>query len=170
MSVRHFRPPYLPSILAVLLSCTAPPTASAQDSTYAIRPRLLLDLPLIDAPYLGHAATMAANKRLGITDGNNAAPGAGDLLRGYESPSMQQALAITKDLHATNYYFTNKLWNGTDQAHDQKALPAEPCGGECAGRPGGLPAGLPAHGVRARLDARGVPPQRHHLARHRHLR
>ncbi|MBS1583293.1 MAG: hypothetical protein JST66_13925 [Bacteroidetes bacterium] len=102
-----------------LLACStalsigvAPFAARAQDSTYAITPRLLLDLPLIDAPYVWHAAVMAANKRLGITDGTSATPAAADLLRGYESPSMQQALAVTKDLHAMDHYLTNKLWNG----------------------------------------------------------
>lgn len=99
-------------ILCTLLLGTAPIAMRAQDSSYTITPRLLLDLPLIDAPYGWHAAQMAANKRLGITDGANGSVNAGDLLRGYESPSMQQALAVTKDLHATNYYFSNKLWNG----------------------------------------------------------
>ena len=95
----------------VLLIGMAPFMAPAQDSTFTITPRLLLDLPLIDAPYAWHAAQMTANKRAGITDGTHAAMQSGDLLRGYENPSMQQALAVTKDLHATNYYFTNRLWN-----------------------------------------------------------
>ncbi|MBL7986004.1 MAG: hypothetical protein JNM91_13450, partial [Flavobacteriales bacterium] len=89
-----------------------PFAAKAQDSTCTITPRLLLDLPLIDAPFVWHAAQMNANKRMGLTDGTNARLNASDLLNGYENPSMQQALAVTKDLHATNYYFTNKLWNG----------------------------------------------------------
>jgi len=89
-----------------------PGPTRAQDSSYTITPRLLLDLPLIDAPFGWHAAQMAANKRMGFTDGANGTVQAGDLLRGYENPSMQQALAVTKDLHATNYYLTNKLWNG----------------------------------------------------------
>lgn len=92
--------------------CLLPDPTRAQDSSYTITPRLLLDLPLIDAPFGWHAAQMAANKRMGFTDGANGTVQAGDLLRGYENPSMQQALAVTKDLHATNYYLTNKLWNG----------------------------------------------------------
>ncbi|HEY0977671.1 MAG TPA: hypothetical protein VGE21_09385 [Flavobacteriales bacterium] len=96
---------------ALLVFGLMPFLSNAQDSTFTIVPRLLLDLPLIDAPYAWHAATMSANKRLGTTDGTNAAPGAGDLLRGYENPSMQQALTVTKGLHATNYYLTNTLWN-----------------------------------------------------------
>ena len=86
-------------------------TTRAQDSTYAINERLLIDLPLFDAPYAQAAANMAYNKRLGLASGGSTSPTFGDWLSGYESPSMQQALAITKDLHATNYYFTNKLWN-----------------------------------------------------------
>ena len=107
-------------LLCALLIGLAPARSRAQDSSYTITPRLLLDFPLIDAPYAWHAAQMAANKRAGITDGSNATIQAGDLLRGYESPSMQQALAVTKDLHATNYYFTNKLWNGLLKPTDRK--------------------------------------------------
>lgn len=107
-------------ILCALLAWIAPQWTQAQDSTYAIRPRLLLDLPLIDAPYAWHAAQMAANKRAGLSGGTEATVNAGDLLRGYESPSMQQALAVTKDLHATNYYFTNKLWNGLIEPTNRK--------------------------------------------------
>ncbi len=100
------------TLFTVLALCLLPRISRAQDSTCTITPRLLLDLPLIDAPYMWYAGQMAANKRMNITDGSDATMNAGDLLRGYESPSMQQALAVTKDLHATNYYFTNKLWNG----------------------------------------------------------
>lgn len=108
------------TLFTVLALCLLPRISRAQDSTYTIRPRLMLDLPLIDAPYAWHAAQMAANKRMDITDGSDATMHAGDLLRGYESPSMQQALAVTKDLHATNYYFTNKLWNGLLKPTDRK--------------------------------------------------
>jgi len=114
--------PLLTTLFAILALGLLPCISRAQDSTYAIRPRLLLDLPLVDAPYVWHAAQMAANKRMNITDGTNATVQAGDLLRGYESPSMQQALAVTKDLHATNYYFTNKLWNGLLKPTDRKRL------------------------------------------------
>lgn len=102
----------LTTLFAILALCLLPRISRAQDSSYTIMPRLLLDFPLIDAPYGWQAAQMAANKRAGITDGANATRNAGDLLRGYENLSMQQALAVTKDLHATNYYLTNKLWNG----------------------------------------------------------
>lgn len=110
----------LTTLFAILALCLLPRISRAQDSTYAIRPRLLLDLPLIDAPYVWYAGQMAANKRMGLTDGSDATMNAGDLLRGYESPSMQQALAVTKDLHGTNYYFTNKLWNGLLKPTDRK--------------------------------------------------
>lgn len=115
--MRSFITPFYTALLLLLL----PFVAKAQDSTYTIKPRLLLDLPLIDAPFVWHAAQMSANKRMGLTDGTNATPNAGDLLRGYENPSMQQALAVTKNLHATNYYFTNKLWNGIIRPKDRKS-------------------------------------------------
>lgn len=108
------------TLIIVLALCLLPRISRAQDSTCTITPRLLLDLPLIDAPYMWYAGQMAANKRMDITDGSDATMNAGDLLRGYESPSMQQALAVTKDLHATNYYFTNKLWNGLLKPTDRK--------------------------------------------------
>ena len=106
----------------LLALCLVPRITRAQDSTYTITPRLLLDLPLVDAPYGWKAAQMSANKRMGLADGTNATMNVGDLLRGYENPSMQQALAVTKDLHATNYYFTNKLWNGIIKPKDQKSF------------------------------------------------
>ncbi len=84
---------------------------NAQDSTWVVHERLLLDVPLLDLPYASYAADMAYNKRLGLVSGGSTDPTAADWFRGYESPSMQQSLAITKDLHATNYYYTNKLWN-----------------------------------------------------------
>lgn len=77
------------------------------EKKYTINERLILDLPLLDVPYARYAAEMAYNKRIG----QPAQPNANDWLRGYESPSMPQVLAITKDLHAANYYFQNKLWN-----------------------------------------------------------
>lgn len=98
-------------VFAFLLGLVCPMASAAQDSTFMVNERLVLDLPLIDAPYSLFAAEMAYNKRNGLAADGSAAPGLGDWLNGYESPSMQQALAVTKDLHSTNYYFTNKLWN-----------------------------------------------------------
>lgn len=86
-------------------------TSRAQDTAFAVNERLVLDLPLLEAPYSLFAAEMAHNKRLGLASGGSAAPEFRDWINGYESPSMRQALAVTKDLHSTNYYFTNKLWN-----------------------------------------------------------
>ena len=102
---------HLPLLSAVLWLFGTSLNMRAQDSARVINERLLLDLPLIDAPYAQSAARMACNKRLGIASDGSTSPTAIDWLRGYESLSMQQALAITKDLHSTNYYFTNKLWN-----------------------------------------------------------
>lgn len=82
----------------------------AQDSL-RFQPKLLLDFPVLELPHLNLAADMAYNKRIGNLSGGAASPTAGDYLRSYESVSMQQALAITKNVNATNYYFTNKLWN-----------------------------------------------------------
>lgn len=73
--------------------------------------RWLLDLPLIDLAYLSHAAETAAYKRLGYAADGSIQPKPGDYFRSYESLSMQQALAVTKDLHGTNYYLQNRLWD-----------------------------------------------------------
>ncbi len=110
----------LHALCAVLAICGASLKASAQDSTYVINERLLIDLPLIDAPYAQAGANMAYNKRLGLASDGSTSPTFGDWLSGYESPSMQQALAITKDLHSTNYYFTNKLWNKVIKPKNRK--------------------------------------------------
>jgi hypothetical protein len=84
---------------------------SAQDSIIKYKPRLMLELPLLDFPHMNKAAGMAYNKKLNRISGNTTTPNAGDYLRSYESLSIQQALAVTKNLHATNYYFNKKLWN-----------------------------------------------------------
>ena len=82
----------------------------AQDSSL-FHPKLILDFPLLEVPHLSKAAGMAYNKRLGNLAGGKLAPNIQDYTNSYESFSMQQALAITKNLHATNYYFNNKVWN-----------------------------------------------------------
>jgi hypothetical protein len=83
----------------------------AQDSSRIIQPRLLLDFPVLEFPHMNYAAGMSFNKRNQLASGGTVQPSFGDFIRGYESPSMQQALAVTKNLHATNYYFNNRLWN-----------------------------------------------------------
>ncbi len=97
-------------ILLIFSSCLAA-NISAQDGIIKYKPRLILELPLLDFPHMNKAAGMAYNKRLDKISGSTVSPNAGDYLRSYESLSMQQALAVTKSLHATNYYFNNKMWN-----------------------------------------------------------
>lgn len=97
---------YITTLILLLLSSTA----QAQDSS-RFTPRLILDLPVLEWPHLSKAAGMAYNKRLDKIAGNRTSPGVGDYFRSYENLSMQQALSVTKNLHATNYYFNNKLWN-----------------------------------------------------------
>lgn len=96
-------------LFMILTFCTVMNIA-AQDSI-RYQPRLILDFPLLELPHLSKAAGMAYNKRTNTLSGGNTSPGTRDYLRSYESLSMQQALAVTKNLHATNYYFNNKLWN-----------------------------------------------------------
>lgn len=98
------------ALLTMLLFLTSLIPVKAQDTT-AFTYRLLLDFPVLDYPYLKYAAEMSANKRSGEAAGSGTPANFSDYLRGFESPSMQQALAITKDVHATNYYFNNKLWD-----------------------------------------------------------
>src|SRR5690606_29949197 len=52
---------------------------------------LQIDLPLLDLPFQGDASRT------------------GEL---FDSYSMQQALAVTQNLHRINYHFNNKLWHG----------------------------------------------------------
>ena len=87
-------------------------SAQAQsDSVRLFSEKLLLDFPVFDLPYIKYAAEMSYNKRLDRISGGPTNPTVGDYLRSYESPSMTQSLAITKNINATNYYFQNKLWN-----------------------------------------------------------
>ncbi len=80
--------------------------AFSQDSIrYTLK--LMLDFPLLDLPYQQYAVQVQSLKRSGNTDDRKL----GDFISAYETPSMQQSLAITKDLHTTNYYVNNLLWN-----------------------------------------------------------
>ncbi|MBK8502473.1 MAG: hypothetical protein IPL46_09790 [Saprospiraceae bacterium] len=85
--------------------------AAQHDSVRLINERLLLDLPIWDFSYLKDASIAAYNKYNSLPSDGPVQPSFGDYIRSYENPSMQQALAITKDLHSTNYYFQNKIWN-----------------------------------------------------------
>ncbi|GAB2796619.1 hypothetical protein GCM10027275_47460 [Rhabdobacter roseus] len=78
-----------------------------QDSTRANAYGLYLDFPLVDFPFLRQAAHMRVAKR-GGTSGE--VPAFRDYVAAYESPSMPQALAFTKNFHSTNYYLNNQLW------------------------------------------------------------
>jgi len=71
----------------VLLYCIE--RAKGQDSlgNYPLR----IDLPLLDMPFQQDATR------------------SGEL---FDSYSMQQALAVTQNLHRVNYHFNNKLWHG----------------------------------------------------------
>jgi hypothetical protein len=98
-------------LFLLLFSACLAASSTAQDSIAKYQPRLILEFPLLDFPHMNKAAGMAYNKRLDKISGGTVSPNVGDYLRSYESLSMQQALAVTKNLHATNYYFNNKLWN-----------------------------------------------------------
>lgn len=63
----------------------------AQD-TLRVKYPLFMELPTIDLPFLTKVSAQNLNA--------------------YESPSMQQALGLTKSLHSLNYYLNNKLWSG----------------------------------------------------------
>ncbi len=78
----------------------------SQDSL-SQNPKLILDVPLFDFPYQKYAVNVEALKRSGNFNDKNP----GDFIASYNTPSMQQSLAITKNLHATNYYFNNVWWN-----------------------------------------------------------
>ncbi len=62
----------------------------AQDSSSATRYGLYLDAPLTDIPFMSDAA------RAGML---------------FNSFSMQQSLAVTKNLHSLNYYTNNHIWH-----------------------------------------------------------
>ncbi len=97
----------VPYLLSVLLLAAAFHPAQSQK----FNERLPLDFPLIDAPYLRYAAQMAHRKHHNLPASEPVQTSLADYFRGLESPSMPQSLAITKNLHATNYYFNNVFWN-----------------------------------------------------------
>lgn len=79
----------------------------AQD-TLNVKYPLFIELPIVDLPFLKHAAQMNFNKN---NPGVIGKVGFSNYLGAYESPSMQQALSLTKSLHAGNYYLNNKFWS-----------------------------------------------------------
>lgn len=91
---------FIPAILALWLQPL--PHLAAADSTRSAY-ALYLDFPVLDLPYLADAAKMRAAKQ-------GAASALTRYVTSYESPSMEQALALTKNLHAVNYYGNNLLW------------------------------------------------------------
>ena len=97
--------------LLPLLLLLLPMKMYTQDSLSKTPSKLVLDFPLLELPHLRYAADMRYNKSLDKLSGGKTNPTANDYLSGFESLSMQQALAITKNLHSTNYYLNNKLWN-----------------------------------------------------------
>jgi hypothetical protein len=84
------------------------PKEVPEDSIYP--PRLILDFPLIDYPYLGLAAQTAANHRLYKPAGRDCPRQFGDYVNAYGSPSMRQVTAMAKDAHATALFISNLLW------------------------------------------------------------
>jgi hypothetical protein len=102
------------AMLTVLqTNCFAQTDAIKKKNTirYESKPRLILDVPLFDFSQMNIAAKMNYNKRNNLIAGGNTSPNFNDYLTGLTNPSMQQALAVTKNLHTTNYYFNNRLWN-----------------------------------------------------------
>lgn len=81
---------------------------SAADSTAPAR-QLFLEFTIADFPFMHKAAIMQTN--LSTNNLHSSSPPFLNYLKGYESPSMHQALAFTKSLHSLNYYGHNKLWD-----------------------------------------------------------
>ncbi len=81
------------------------------DSTNQITERWLLDFPFFDYPFIKYSGIAAGHKRADQTSDLAVNPKAADYLRSYENLSMYQAMALSRDLHYTNYYFQNIIWN-----------------------------------------------------------
>lgn len=82
----------------------------SRDTTSTER-RLILDFTIFDLPFLRDAAAMTARDRQSLSSGAPVAEKAVDYARAMTNPSMRQAMAITQNLHGTNYYLNNKLWD-----------------------------------------------------------
>lgn len=85
-----------------------PDHTTKPDSSTFIR-MLFLDLPLVDFPFMQKAARMRSSLKANTTGTESLT--ISNYLGGYESPSMQQSLGLTKSLHSLNYYTSNKLWD-----------------------------------------------------------
>lgn len=77
--------------LGVLLSDICPLAAQGLAHEHIHTYFLHIDLPLLDLPFQRDASDT------------------GEL---FDSYSMQQALAVTQNLHRVNYHFNNRLWQG----------------------------------------------------------
>lgn len=99
------------SLLLVLICIAIGPVKASIDTIQPIPEQLSLDIPLLDYPFVRYAAEAGLRRKLGKTADQTVAITAKDYLRSYENLSMQQSLAITTNLHSTNYFLQNKLWN-----------------------------------------------------------
>lgn len=81
------------------------------DSIQPIPEFLNLDLPLFDFPFIRYSTESGIRRTLDQTSDLAVNKKIKDYFLSYENLSMQQALAITEDLHSTNYYLQNKMWN-----------------------------------------------------------
>jgi hypothetical protein len=105
-------------LLFILLITINKGKAQTSDSIPDAAPetyRLTLDFPLADFPYINDAAQSEANRRLNPLPGNNAPVQTTDYAKAYFSRynnlSMRQLTAMAENLHGTNYYINNLLWN-----------------------------------------------------------
>lgn len=103
----HF---FLAVIALVGLGQTALP-AQIKPGAEAFEPKLRLDLPLLDLPYLSSAIQARANFRAGVAASKPASTQIGDYFAIVESPSMFQVMGITTSFYNGMNYGIAKGWN-----------------------------------------------------------
>ncbi|MEO1253665.1 MAG: hypothetical protein AAFY41_02090 [Bacteroidota bacterium] len=91
----------------MLYTCTVWSQKRQRDT----EPKLILDIPIIDVPYLGYSIQSRANHRNQVSATESANIKIGDYLGILESPSMYQVMGYTTSFYNTVNYSIAKTWN-----------------------------------------------------------
>ena len=93
--------------LLVIATCWA----EAQNANEDFEPKLILDLPVLDLPYLGHSTQSRANYRARVTSAESVDRHSRDFIGLIESPSMYQVMGYTTSFYNAMNFGVSKAWN-----------------------------------------------------------
>ena len=103
------------SLLIGLLTVSIFAVAQKVDSTQlknSHKPKLMLDIMLIDAPYIKYSGQARANYKASVSISQSAETTFGDYaISAFEAPSMSQVISYSSSFYNTMNYGIAKGWN-----------------------------------------------------------